>query len=307
MIQLYLGDVLEQHENIPDGSVDLILTDPPYGTIKGLTLKDWDESRTSWDIAIDPLKIYEIANRILRKNGRLVLFSQEPYTTRLISDAIPNIPFNYRMVWVKDNFANHLGCKKAPVSYYEDILVFTKKHDLQGLHPLRDYFAKTLEYIGKIKKEILHDIGTRADHVLRIDSPQFALCTEPTYDDMVLFYGLDFMEGFQDYEQLKKISDTYKETIATTFNLWEGGAYKGNVLYYGKDMDGYHPTQKPLALIEDLVRTFSRPGDTVADLTMGSGTTMVACETTGRDGYGIEQLEEFYSITEMRLADTMLL
>ena len=79
-----------------------------------------------WDNAIEPKKVYEIANRILRKNGKMVLFSQEPYTTKLITEAIPNIPFNYRMIWEKDNFANCLIAKKAPVNYYEDILVFSK-------------------------------------------------------------------------------------------------------------------------------------------------------------------------------------
>ena len=96
-IELIQGDCLEQHENIESGSVDLILTDLPYGTMNGFNGIDWD-------FAIEPKKVYEIANRILRKNGKMILFSQEPYTGQLTTQAIPNVPFNYRMIWQKDNF-----------------------------------------------------------------------------------------------------------------------------------------------------------------------------------------------------------
>src|SRR5699024_7736389 len=124
MITLYEGDCLTEGERIEDGSVDLILCDPPYGNM------DTDGGRrlgiNGWDMAIKPADLFEIANRILRRNGKLVLFAQEPYTSRLITEAIPNLPFGYRMVWEKDSFANHLGAKKAPVSYFEDILVFSK-------------------------------------------------------------------------------------------------------------------------------------------------------------------------------------
>src|SRR5699024_2161529 len=115
MIELYHGDCLIESEKIKSGSVDLILTDPPYGTMNGFNGIDWD-------FAIDPKKVYATANRILRKNGKLVLFSQEPYTSRLITEAHPNIPFSYRMIWEKNTFANALLVNKAPVSYYEDVL-----------------------------------------------------------------------------------------------------------------------------------------------------------------------------------------
>ena len=137
--QVFLGDCLEQHENIKSGSVDLILTDLPYGNM------NTDGGRkmgiNGWDLAIEPSKVYEIANRILRKNGKMILFSQEPYTSRMITEAIPNIPFNYRATWEKDNFANALGVNVNMVSFTEDILVFSKMHDILGLHPL-NYYAK---------------------------------------------------------------------------------------------------------------------------------------------------------------------
>ena len=161
MIKLYKGDCLVESDKIEDGSVDLILTDLPYGTVENIggnaeNIKHGMKNKTSWDVSIDPIRIFDIANRILRRNGKLVLFSQQPYTTELISKAIPNLPHSYNMIWEKDHFANSLIAKKAPVSYYEDIVVFSKTHDIEGLHPLRQYFKNVMDYIGLPKKEIIN-------------------------------------------------------------------------------------------------------------------------------------------------------
>src|SRR5690625_2073668 len=137
-INLIKGDCLTESSLIESGSVDLILTDLPYGTVEGLgdgVSNHRMKGKTAWDMPIDPYDVFEVANRILRRNGKLVLFSQEPYTSHLITEAIPNLPFGYRMIWEKDHFANSLIAKKAPVSYYEDILVFSKTHDTDGLQP----------------------------------------------------------------------------------------------------------------------------------------------------------------------------
>ena len=303
--KIYNEDCLEGMKRIPDGSVDLILTDPPYGTMNGFNGIDWD-------FAIDPKEVYTIANRILRKNGKMVLFSQEPYTSRLITEAHPNIPFSYRMIWEKDNFANALLVNKAPVSYYEDILAFSKmhqKHDFEGKHPLRDYFAEVLEYIGVPKKTIIERIGQRADHTFRTNSTQFALCTEETYEDIIKAFGIDGMKGFKPFSELKVINEEYREDLLqrmndenpSVFNLWEGNKYKSNILKYRKDYDGYHPTQKPVLLLEDLVKTFSNEGDTVVDLTMGSGSTGVACLNTNRNFIGFEMDKEYFDIANERI------
>ena len=87
----------------------------------------------------------------------------------------------------------------------------------------------------------------------------------------------------------------------STFNLWEGCKYKSNILKYKKDYDGFHPTQKPILLLEDLIKTFSNEGDLVVDLTMGSGSTMVACQNTNRRGIGIELEKEYFEIAENRI------
>src|SRR5699024_9430503 len=149
MITLYEGDCLTESERIESGSVDLILTDLPYGTMKGIANggTSWANTNTVWDSAIDPADVFAISNRILRRNGKLVLFSQEPYTSRLITEAIPNLPFSYRMIWEKDIYGNALFAKKAPLIFFEDVLVFSKHnptHDFDGTNPLRGYFSKVL-------------------------------------------------------------------------------------------------------------------------------------------------------------------
>ena len=296
------GDCLIESDNIESGSVDLILTDLPYGTVSGMVLKGQTKDTYSWDLAIKPADVYAIANRILRKNGKLVLFSQEPYTTRLITEAIPNIPFSYRMIWEKDNFANALLCNKAPVSYFEDVLVFSKTHDHEALHPLRQYFKAVMDYIGLNLKQINQRLGhRRAEHTFYIDSTQYGLCTENTYNELIQVFSIDKMQGFKTYAELKPIDDQFKKDMPSTFNLWEGGKYKSNILRYKKDYDGYHPTQKPLLLLEDLIKTFSNEGDLVVDLTCGSGSTLVAAKNTNRNYIGIELDDEYFEIAKERL------
>ena len=87
----------------------------------------------------------QIANRILRKNGKMILTANQPFTTELITKAIPNLPHCYNMYWDKLHFANCLGANKAPVSYIEDVLVFSKIYDTERKHPLREYFYSEFE------------------------------------------------------------------------------------------------------------------------------------------------------------------
>ena len=303
--KIYQGDCLELGHKIEPGSVDLILTDLPYGTVQGVGgdggIDHGMVGKTEWDVAIEPARVYDIANRILRRNGKLVLFSQEPYTTRLITESIPNIPFSYRMIWEKDHFANSLVAKKAPVSYYEDILVFSKTHDHEALHPLRQYFKVVMDYIGLTKKRIIDRIGQKADHTFRTGSTQFGLCTEATYSELIQVFSIDKMAGFKPYIELRAIDEQFKKSLPSTFNLGEGNKYKSNILKYRKDYDGYHPTQKPILLLEDLIKTFSNEGDLVVDLTMGSGSTGVACKNTDRNFVGVELDENYFNIAKERI------
>ena len=294
--KLYNGDCLIEHEKIENGSVDLILTDLPYGTMKGAQLHGCGNDKFYWDNAIDPREIYKVANRALRKNGKLILFSQQPYSNELMVTAIPNIPYSYTMIWEKDHFANALLANKAPVSYYEDVLVFSKTHDHDGLHPLRGYFKDVLEYISLNINEINRILGhRRGEHSFYINSTQFSLCTEETYNELIKVFKIDKMDGFKGYGWLKE------RDLPSVFNLWEGNKYKSNILKYKKDYNGYHPTQKPILLLEDLIKTFSNQGDLVVDLTMGSGSTGVACKNTNRRFIGIELDTGYFNVATDRI------
>ena len=302
MIDLRQGDCLEIMKAIPDGSVDCIITDPPYGTIKGMELKGWDNSTTKWDDAIDNKKMWHEINRVLRVNGCCILFAQDPYTSVLMNDCHNNVPFSYRLVWDKKHYASPLGANKFPVNYFEDVCVFFKKYDSLALHPLRHYFADVLEFIGKNLKQVNTELGhRRAEHCFYIDSTQFGLCTEATYNELIERYSINKMQRFREYADLKTEDDAHKKTVARVFNLHDGKKYKSNILEYKKDYNGYHPTQKPVALLEDLIKTYSNEGDTVLDFTMGSGSTMIACLNTNRKGIGIELDKHYFDVAQKRI------
>lgn len=296
------GDCLELMKDIPDGSIDLVVTDPPYGTM------DTDGGRKigihGWDKQIPTVPMFAELSRILRPNGKLVLFSQEPYTSKLITSTVPSLPFSYRAVWKKNSFANALGVNKAMVSYFEDILIFSKvNHDFKGVHPLRPYSEKVFDFIGMTKKALIDVLGQCVDHFFRFNSTQFSLCTESTYMELIDKFHIDKMAGFTTFEELQKIDTEYRAEYPSIFNLWEGGKFKSNVLEYPKDMDGFHPTQKPVALLEDLIQTFSNPGGVVLDFTMGSGSTCVAAVNTGRHYIGLELDEKYFQIAGQRIDD----
>ena len=303
MIKLLKGDCLIESDKIESGSVDLILTDLPYGTVKNIkNVNHGMSGKTEWDVVIDTAKIMEISNRILRKNGKMILTAQHPFTNELINKAVPNLPFNYSMIWEKDHFANALTAKKAPLNYYEDVLVFSKKYDLEGLHPLRLYFKSVMEFVGLNLKQINAKLGhRRAEHCFYLDSTQFGLCTEKTYLELIERFNVDKVKEFKTFEELKEIEFRYE----SRFNLWEGNKVKSNILKYKKDYDGHHPTQKPVLLLEDLIKTFSNENDLVVDLTMGSGSTGVACKNTNRNFIGIEQDDKYFEIAKNRINNSL--
>ena len=128
------------------------------------------------------------------------------------------------------------------------------------------------------------------------------------------------MPGFLQYSELKAIDNDFKAANSkrraelleeikaqypSVFNLWQGGKSKSNVLEYKKDNDGYHPTQKPVALLEDLIQTYSNEGNTVLDFTMGSGSTGVACVNTNRRFIGIELDEGYFNIAKKRIEEAV--
>ena len=208
------------------------------------------------------------------------------------------MPFSYRAVWQKDNFANALLCNKAMVSYFEDVCVFFKKHDTLAAHPLRGWFCLEFERLGFGGGHYKELLGNNMAGHYFTKGIQFCIPTRANFEKLRQLGGFD-----RNYDDLKAIDDAHKKTVARIFNLHDGKKYKSNILEYKKDYSGYHPTQKPVLLLEDLIKTYSNEGDTVLDFTMGSGSTGVACVNTGRDFIGIERDEGYFKIAQERISD----
>lgn len=294
--RIYQRDCIEGMAMIPDGSIDLILCDPPYGNMKGAQLDGWNNATTEWDTVLDTDLLFGHYERILRENGVVVLFSQEPYTSHLRRYNQRNLNFIYPMYWKKDHFANALIAKKAPVSYVEDISVFHKPYDSAGINPLRLYFKELYEWIGKSKRDLIKEVGQKVDHTFRFDSSQFKLCKPDTYNQLISDYKINTFPKFRDYEELVSLNSK----TSKVFNL-NGDNFKSNVLEYKKDYQGLHPTQKPVALFEDIIKTYTNEEDVVLDNCMGSGTTAVAAIRTGRNFIGFERKPEYVEIANKRL------
>jgi len=299
------GECLEEMKKLESGSIDLILTDPPYGTVANICSSDnfqhGMKNKTGWDEALDIKEMFIECERVLRENGTLILFGQESYTSKLITEAHNNLLFSYRSVWIKDHFANGLIAKKAPVNYFEDIIIFSKKYDTLNLNPLRNYSRKVIEFIGLGLKEINRRLGHRkAEHFFYVETTQFCICTEEVYDEIIKEFSINLMDGFMNFKGLKEMNKKQEKI----FNLPEGKKIKSNVLNYKKDYDGFHPTQKPVALLKDLIKTYSNEGDNVLDFTMGSGSTGVACVNTKRNFIGIELDKKYFNIAKKRIDET---
>ena len=256
MIKLLKGDCLIESDKIESGSVDLILTDLPYGTVKGLgnsrVAKEKKYNVSEWDVTIDTKKIFEIANRILRKNGKMLLTANQPFTTELISKAIPNLPHNYNMYWDKMHFANCLIANKAPVSYIEDILVFSKSEDIT-INPAKEQTNKIRTFINKKNYDIYDDFknaGFKKYAVLDTfnsdKARRYNFFTKETWDNLIELYSIDKMDDWLYYEEVLKIYRDFENKTLSTFNLWESNKVKSNILKYKKDYTGHHPTQKPV-------------------------------------------------------------
>ena len=243
----------------------------------------------------------QIANRILRKNGKMILTAQDPFSTELKTKAIPNLPYNYSCVWEKSNFANCLLINKACANFYEDILIFSKTATDEG-DEIRDYLRSekiksglTNKQFNNLFSDYTNKKGDRDRSVLEHywGKSQHGFPTGDIYKNVLQptgFFNID-------YSELALMNKKYE----STFNLWEGKKYKSNIFKYDRSDVGHHPTQKPVLLLEDLIKTFSNEGDLVVDLTMGSGSTLLACKNTNRNGIGIEMNDEYYYIACKRV------
>ena len=235
MIQLIKGDCLVEMQNIPSGSIDMICTDPPFGT----TACKWDSV-----IPFDPM--WEQLNRIIKPNGAIVLFGSEPFSSALRMSNIKN--YKYDWVWNKIKPGAFAVAKYRPLGSTENISVFAlNKHN---------YYP-----IMEAQKPRTGKIYASSDSA------------SVKYNDGVL----------RNYDK------KYPKTLITFSNANQKGKM--------------HPTEKPVPLLEYLIKTYTNEGDTVLDFTMGSGTAGVAAKNLNRNFIGIEMDDKYFEIASKRIAN----
>lgn len=226
---LYHADCFDIFPQIPNNSIDLVLTDMPYGT-----------TACKWDTALDLERMWKELKRICK--GTIVLTSIQPFTSTLVSSNINQ--FKYCWYWKKSKATGHLNAKIQPLRNIEDICIFYDK-----LVTYNPQYAEGTPYSGRTRKE---HTGTYSSHgSKREDNP-----------------------GIRYPNQVLEIQGVNKPV---------------------------HPTQKPVALMEYLIKTYSNEGDTVLDFCMGSGTTGVACRSLNRNFIGIEKELKYYDIAKERI------
>jgi len=239
MINLMQGDCLERMKEIQSGSIDLILTDPPYGT-----------TACKWDSIIPLEPMWEQLKRVIKPNGAIVITASQPFTSVLVSSNLKG--FKYEWIWEKDGGSNFATVKHQPMKEHESVLIFGN--------------GKTT--YNQIKQE---RIGSRKG------------------------------------KETTTRNNGNKNGVYGSFNKSE--KYKVNELRCPRSIQrfnrerGLHPTQKPVALMEYLIKTYTHEGEKVLDFTMGSGTTGVACKNLNRNFIGIELDEDYFNIAKKRIEE----
>lgn len=243
--QLMRGDCLELMKIIPDGSVDMVMCDLPYGT-----------TACAWDSVIPFKPLWAQYRRIVKSNGAIVLTASQPFTSALIMSAIDI--FKYCWVWEKNRPTNFAHAKNKPMKKHEDICIFshgTTVHASQS-HARMTYNPQGLIEVGA--KTIVKNVNEKTDTFFS-DRP------------------------------------SHREFIR------DKTGFPHSVLKFSTDQLGLHPTAKPVALMEYLIRTYTNAGDVVLDNCMGSGTTGVACANIGRKFIGIERESNYFDIACQRI------
>lgn len=266
MINLMHGDCLELMKSIPDKSVDMVLTDPPYGT-----------TACKWDSVIDFKLMWEQLNRIIKDNGAIVLFGSEPFSSALRMSNIKN--YKYDWVWEKQKASNFLTASKMPLKTHEIISVF----NCNGYYNPQKYSVIEIEDIMSMsKKEMINFFKSREyfkygsiDRRININNPL-------------------------------KNKDVVGIKVSRERKKDDGTRFPNSVLKFNKNMVNLHPTQKPVSLLEYLIKTYTQDNEIVLDFTMGSGSTGVACLNTNRNFIGIEMDDNYFEIAKSRIENHSL-
>lgn len=244
MIELWHGDCLKLMKDIPDGSIDMILCDLPYGT-----------TACKWDTVIHFEPLWEQYKRIIKDNGAIVLTASQPFTSALIMSNIEM--FRYCWYWIKKRPTGFANSKKQPMRNVEEITIFYNKYGA--------YKPQGLIRVDKINK---NSKSTGGDSIR-------GNVLESTNKGSLRTPGKEFITEFSNYPR--------------------------QTLEYSADSNKLHPTQKPVALMEYLIKTYTNENETVLDNCMGSGTTGVACKNLNRNFIGIELDENYFNIAKERI------
>lgn len=228
--EIYLGDCLEVMKSIPSGSIDAIITDPPYGT-----------TACKWDSVIPFYLMWEQLNRIIKPNGAIILFGSQPFTSALIMSNLKM--FKYELIWHKSHPTGFASSKKRTMKYHENILVFYNK--------------------------------------------------QPTYNPQMT-------KGKPNHWTVNKAGtvSNSQPKLGEIENKNGDNKFPNSVMYFNcPNRNGIlHPTQKPLELLEYLVKTYTNENETVLDFTAGSGTTAIACINTNRNFILIEKDNTYFEL-----------
>ncbi|MCO4171828.1 DNA-methyltransferase [Aeromonas veronii] len=235
-IDLFHGDCLDLLPTLSDGSIDMVLADPPYGT-----------TQCKWDSVIDLAAMWRELERVCKPNAAIVMTAAQPFTAQLVCSNIGM--FKYEIIWEKGNATGFLNAKKQPLRAHESVLVFYRQQPTYNPQMTSGHARKTSK-----RKTVNSECYGKALSLTEYDSTE-------RYPRSVQFFSSDKQRG------------------------------------------SYHATQKPVALMEWLIRSFSNPGDEVLDFCMGSGTTGVACLNTGRNFVGIEKDAGIFNVAVSRLTE----
>ena len=266
-VTLFQGDCLVEMDKIAENSVDLILCDLPYGTTdrKGIETKG-DNRLLAWDTIIPLDKLWEQYKRVLKPNGTVVLTADQPFTSQLI---LSNISwFKYEWIWVKRKVTGFLLANYRPMKATEDIVVFSAAGAAAAS---RNGGNMTYNPQGLIEKKV-----KKKNSAKRLGK---------------FLHNPEHMGAGN-----KLLHDTEYEQKYTN--------YPSEILEFGLDKDTIHPTQKPVALMEYLIRTYTNEYEVVLDNCMGSGTTGVACANMNRKFIGIESDENYFNHAERRIRES---
>ena len=257
-MNLINDDCLNAMAKLPDKSIDLILTDPPYGT-----------TQCKWDKIIPFNLMWDQLKRLIKDNGCIALFGTEPFSSFLRMSNIKQ--FKYDWIWEKDRGSNFAVGKYQPLKYHEIISIFYNKNK---------YYPQKIKRVSNRVKQ-------------SIENNNLSWNTQRKDGQVISFKTNYKPRNFEIYDENFKLPSSILYNPIVNSNSKEKKV-------------GNHPTQKPVALLQYLIKTYTKENDTVLDFTMGSGSTGVACKNTNRDFIGIELDQNYFNIAKERIESILI-